>query len=296
MYALGVVNIDNVLMILAASLDIDEKSRNIVTRKMMLGFSDCCKLANTNVTGGQSVLNPWPIIGGVAKSMCMKQDYIEPYNGQIGDILVLTKPLGTQIAVNVHEWRVCGDRKYNLLKKNNIINDKIESISFNISTGSMIRLNKTAAMLMHKYGAHGATDITGFGPKGHIANLAQNQMKMMENGIKYEFYIDTLPIIYGVTKVASYLKNNKVLNFKLIEGYSAETSGGLLVMLPKENADKFIQEIERIDQWPAFKVGEIREKKPVYDYNAENELVVFENEENMKIIEVGRNVSLKSNL
>ena len=63
MYALGVVHIDNVLMILAASLDIDEKSRNIVTRNMMKGFSDCCKLANTDVTGGQSVLNPWPIIG-----------------------------------------------------------------------------------------------------------------------------------------------------------------------------------------------------------------------------------------
>merc|ERR1711902_177366 len=106
-------------MILAASLDMEEKIRNIVTRKFMTGFNDCCLLANTNVTGGQSVLNPWPIIGGVAKSMCMKTDYIEPYNGEIGDVLVLTKPLGTQIAVNVHEWRVCGDRKYNLLKSKN---------------------------------------------------------------------------------------------------------------------------------------------------------------------------------
>ena len=63
MYALAVTNIDNVLMILAASLDIDEASRNIVTKQMMRGFNDCCLLADTNVTGGQSVLNPWPIIG-----------------------------------------------------------------------------------------------------------------------------------------------------------------------------------------------------------------------------------------
>lgn len=65
MYALGVVDIDNVLMILAASLDMDEKVRNIVTRKFMTGFNDCCLLAGTNVTGGQSVLNPWPIIGNL---------------------------------------------------------------------------------------------------------------------------------------------------------------------------------------------------------------------------------------
>ncbi len=99
MYALGVVHIDNVLMILAASLDIEEKSRNIVTRRMMMGFNDCCLLGNTNVTGGQSVLNPWPIIGGVAKSMTMKTDFIEPYNGEIGDILILTKPLGLYLNI-----------------------------------------------------------------------------------------------------------------------------------------------------------------------------------------------------
>ena len=63
MYALGVIHIDNVLMIIAASTEIESKSRDIVTRQMMIGFNDCCLLANTNVTGGQSVLNPWPIIG-----------------------------------------------------------------------------------------------------------------------------------------------------------------------------------------------------------------------------------------
>ena len=71
MYALGVVHIDNVLMILAASLDMDEKARNIVTRKFMMGFNDCCLLAQTNVTGGQSVLNPWPIIGALMHDLSL---------------------------------------------------------------------------------------------------------------------------------------------------------------------------------------------------------------------------------
>ena len=226
-------------------------------------------------------------LGGVAKSMCMKKDYIEPIHGQIGDVLVLTKPLGTQIAVNLHEWKVCNDRKYSLLKSKNVITDEAERLSFNISSGSMIRLNKTAAILMHKYGAHGATDITGFGPKGHITNLAQNQEQMKENKAEYEFYVHTLPIIAGMNDVAAYLKKNKILDFRLLEGYSAETSGGLLIMLPAESADKFIKELEEIDGWPAYKVGQIRGKKQ------QSELVVFESEENMKVIEVGKDIEMK---
>lgn len=218
--------------------------------------------------------------------MCSNTDFIEPVNGQIGDVLVLTKPLGTQIAVNVHEWRMTEDRKYSILKSNNIITDEMERVSFNVASGSMIRLNRTAAILMHKYGAHGATDITGFGPKGHIGNLAMNQTTMLTKGQKFEFYVDTMPVICGMAKVAAFLKTNKILDFKLIDGYSAETSGGLLVMVPKENANAFIADIERLDGWPAHKVGEIRAKQG-YDYNAENELVVFESDENMQIVEVG---------
>lgn len=282
MYALGVQHIDNVLMILAASLKMDEKERSIVTRKFMKGFSDCCLLANTNVTGGQSVLNPWPIIGGVAKSMCLDSDFIEPYNGRVGDVLVLTKPLGTQIAVNVHEWRLNNDRRYSVLKENGVITDGLQRLSFNVSTASMIRLNRTAAALMHKYGAHGATDITGFGPKGHISNLAQNQRAMLEEGTAFEFYVNSLPIICGMAKVAQFLKTRKILDFKLVDGLSAETSGGLLVMLPAETADAFVAEIQRLDGWPAFKVGHIRESK-----GKGGEMVVFEDAETMEIVDVG---------
>jgi len=303
MYALGIVDIDNVLMILAASLDVEEKSRNIVTRQMMMGFNDCCKLACTEVTGGQSVLNPWPIIGGVAKSVVTSPDFIEPYNGEVGDVLVLTKPLGTQVAVNVHEWRVCNDRKYRALKDENVMTDSAEALAFNIAMASMIRLNRTAAMLMHKYHAHGATDITGFGPKGHIQNLALNQRKLLSSGgaDDYEFYVHTLPVIHGMTSVATFLKQKKILNFRLMDGFSAETSGGLLVMLPRQNADAFIQEIERLDGWPAYKVGEIRvarTKRENNKNNGETERVVFEAEDKMKIIEVGKELykPSKSNL
>merc|ERR1719487_500947 len=98
---MGIDEIDNVLMTIAASNKMDHKTMITVTEKMMLGFVDICKEAGTDVTGGQTVRNPWPIIGGVAKSILREGDFIRPENAEAGDVLVLTKPLGTQVAVNM---------------------------------------------------------------------------------------------------------------------------------------------------------------------------------------------------
>ena len=80
---------------------------------------------------------------------------------------------------------------------------------------NMARLNKNAAILMHKYSAHAATDITGFGILGHAKNLAKNQRANVD------FLIHTLPVIKNMVKIFS----ASGINFKLTEGYSAETSG-----------------------------------------------------------------------
>ena len=54
MYALGVVDVDNLLMLVAASLDMTPEQRMVVTRLMMRGFSDLAHEAETEVTGGQT--------------------------------------------------------------------------------------------------------------------------------------------------------------------------------------------------------------------------------------------------
>jgi selenide,water dikinase len=76
MYAMGVYEIDNLLMLLAASTDMIQKDRDIVTKAFMKGFDDQAAIAGTVVSGGQTVLNPWPIIGGVAKSVVKMHDVI----------------------------------------------------------------------------------------------------------------------------------------------------------------------------------------------------------------------------
>ena len=96
---------------------------------------------------------------------------------------------------------------------------------------SMATLNKDSARLMRKYKAHGATDITGFGLLGHAQNLATAQIDPVD------IVVHTLPVIHKMDVI-----NNEVLNFKLLDGYSAETSGGLFIMLPPEAAKDFIKE------------------------------------------------------
>ncbi len=126
------------------------QERDQVMPLMMKGFRDAAEEAGTSVTGGQTVINPWIIIGGVASVVCQPNDFImwvslsallwikglcvsthaselfrfflmdistiitvnipcvthvcRPDSAVPGDVLVLTKPLGTQVAVNAHQW------------------------------------------------------------------------------------------------------------------------------------------------------------------------------------------------
>jgi len=100
--------------------------------------------------------------------------------------------------------------------------------AYYLATESMSTLNMNASGLMNKHKCHGATDITGFGIKGHADNLVQVQKADVN------FRIDALPIIKGMDVI-----NNEVFDFKLLKGFSAETSGGLFTMIPPEKLEAF---------------------------------------------------------
>lgn len=74
----------------------------------------------------------------------------------------------------------------------------------------------SAARLMHKYQAHGCTDVTGFGILGHAVNLAKVQKQ------EVCFVIHNLPIIAKMAAVTKAFKDDA---FGLLKGSSAETSG-----------------------------------------------------------------------
>lgn len=76
LYAMGVSDCDNMLMLLGVSTDMTAKEREVVTTLMIKGFDDLAKEAGTSVNGGQTVLNPWYIVGGVATSVVSSTEFI----------------------------------------------------------------------------------------------------------------------------------------------------------------------------------------------------------------------------
>merc|ERR1712117_493612 len=83
---------------------LSEKERDKVVPMILEGFREAANEAGSSVSGGQTVMNPWLSVGGVATSICRSEEYILPDSAVVGDVLVLTKPLGTCIAINAHQW------------------------------------------------------------------------------------------------------------------------------------------------------------------------------------------------
>ena len=250
LYPEGVEHCDFVLMLLAACRDMPEDQRTICTKEMVRGFRDACDEAETAITGGQTVLNPWPIIGGVATSVVAEGEYVPSDGAKLGHVVVLTKPLGTQIAVNVQQWKHQNNRLWKECLEKKVADDTRAEDMMHAAVCSMGRLNRNGGRLMVKYGASAGTDVTGFGILGHAQNLADNQVA--EVGIE----LHTLPCIAGTPAV-----NDSVFNFRLTAGYSAETSGGLMICLPEENADAFCKELEKLDGYPSWIIGRVIESK-----------------------------------
>eukprot|EP00435_Cladocopium_sp_Y103_P068433 s689_g31.t1 len=115
-----------------------------------------------------------------------------------------------------------------------------------------MRLNRNAAKLMCRFGANGATDITGFGLLGHANNLAAVQKAEVSIEIR------KMPIIRGLLALESCVD----ANYQLSKGFSAETSGGLLVALPSlPSAQDFVAALQSPEfdgpEAEAWIVGEV---------------------------------------
>lgn len=251
LYAEGVSDCDFVLMLLAACRDMPPDQRSICTKEMVRGFRETCEEAETAVTGGQTVLNPWPIIGGVATAVVTSKDsFVATDGAKEGDVVILTKPLGTQVAVNVHQWRREDNRFWKKCMDLHVVSQQVAEDMMHKAVCSMVRLNRNAAGLMLKHGAHASTDVTGFGLLGHAQNLSENQIDPVA------IEIHTLPCIAGTPDV-----NAKVFDFRLLKGYSAETSGGLLICMPEESAAAFCKELEEADDSPCWVIGRVVKKE-----------------------------------
>lgn len=169
----------------------------MVSSEIVEGFRSSAKLAGCRLTIQNVNINPWCIIGGIATSVCRRDEIVMPNHAQPGDVIVLTKPLGTQLATNAQIWREENAESWQKLS-DVLTHAQVDEI-YAKAVKSMTTLNMQAAKLMRKFNAHAATDITGFGLVGHAENLLQFQDE------KVDFVITKFPIIQHVRLIAETL-------------------------------------------------------------------------------------------
>lgn len=244
-YAVGALEIDEIRLVCSAPTEFSDEERDVVVPMIIKGFQDAAAEAKSRVKIGSIALNPWCIIGGIATAVCHKSELIMPYYAQVGDCLVLTKPLGTQLATNAFIWMAEDSDNWKKLSEKFSKAD-IET-TYRVALESMSRLNRSGAELMHKFGAHAATDVTGFGLLGHADNLVKFQKESVD------FEIDTLPIVKNVLEIAELLGRSA----KLMAGKAVETSGGLFISLPADKAQHFCEEYEKVSGHAAWVVGRV---------------------------------------
>lgn len=244
-FAVGATEIDQIKLIVTAPTEFTDREREVVVPMVMRGFLEAAKECNAPVKIGSIAENPWCIIGGAATAVCHRSELIMPYNAVEGDAIVLTKPLGTQLATNAYIWM--NEKSDNWTRLQQRLTEADIEETYRIALESMSRLNRKAAELMRKHDAHAATDVTGFGISGHAENLASFQKA------EVDFHIHTLPIIRHVREIADALGRSA----KLLAGKAVETSGGLLICLPSGNATAFCEEYRECTTHEAWIVGDV---------------------------------------
>jgi selenide, water dikinase len=235
-YALAVTNIVSVLSIMA----FPENMPDELAVGMLKGFGDFCREMGAPVVGGHTIRNPWPIIGGAATGVSEIRKIIYTKGTQVGDRLFLTKPLGIAPAMAAYRLRKEEEGR-ELLKE--VPEDLVETAVAEAIEG-MITSNKPVAEAMQKVPVHAATDVTGFGLKGHAANMAVLG--------KVDIVINQLAVIRGTPKLT------EIFGYPLLQGEAKETAGGMLIAVAKEDADGLLSELDK-RKVKHFEVGYVTE-------------------------------------
>jgi selenide,water dikinase len=226
-----------------------------VLHAIVRGGTEKMNEAGVPVIGGHSVQDPEMKFGYCVTGVVEPRKLLTNGAAQPGDILVLTKPLGTGIIATG-------------LKFGKASEDQI-----NAAVRVMVELNRESAETLQKHGAHSATDITGYGFIGHAYEMAKAS--------KATFVIDSdaVPLIEGTAELArkrmlpgGIMTNEAYVgNAASWEGISdqqkqilldPQTSGGLLASVPGETGEDLLADL-RVAGVNGYCVGRVL---PLEDY------------------------------
>jgi selenide,water dikinase len=222
-----------------------------VLRQIIRGGLDKMSEAGVVLVGGHSVEDKELKYGLSVTGFIHPDRVLTKRNLQVGDRLILTKPLGTGII--------------NTAIKGGLASKEITDTV----TRLMATLNRDAAEIMANYPVHACTDITGFGFLGHISEMVVDS----ETGIR--IHTDRIPILpqtldyagMGLVPAGAY-KNREFyerhVDFApgvdaLIQDilFDPQTSGGLLICVGSDRAEDLLQALKQKSIHNAAIVGQV---------------------------------------
>lgn len=196
--------------------------------EILRGGAEKCLEAGAVIAGGHSIEDKEPKFGLSVTGIVHPDKVLANRGAQIGDTLVLTKPVGSGILITAAQAEMFPE-------------------SVKIAYAEMVRLNKYAAEIMANYSVHACTDITGFGLLGHLFELTEaSAINVTVNSVKVPVLPDALAAAEMGFVPAGVYNNRKhytAVNFaeNVSEAmrdvlFDPQTSGGLLIALSKDEA------------------------------------------------------------
>lgn len=204
--------------------------------QLLKGGYDKVYEAGAIITGGHTILDDEPKYGLSVTGFVHPDRVLTNSGAKIGDVLILTKPLGIGILTTA--------------QKAELLSEEGQALAVKLMT----TLNKSARDAMVKYRVHACTDVTGFGLMGHSLEMAQGSNVTLEFNVKN---IDIIPEALefarmGVIPQGAYRnrafaeagvdKGNTPLEIEDVL-YDPQTAGGLLIAVHPDDADALMAEL-----------------------------------------------------
>jgi selenide, water dikinase len=223
-----------------------------ILTQILEGGSSVARAAGVAVIGGHTIKDAEPKYGMAVTGIVNPERIVTNAGARPGDVLVLTKPLGTGILTTA-------------LKRGAITPRDLDE-----AVRAMTTLNDTAAQAMLAAQAHAATDITGFGLLGHGGGMAR------ASGVRFLIDSDAVPFMDRVLELidasvvpggtrhnaethASFTQFAESVPGAVRLGLSdAQTSGGLLISVARAQLAMLVDELQKRDALAAV-IGEVRE-------------------------------------
>ena len=255
-YAMGAdpVTALNIVGFPQGTLDLD------VLGEILKGGGERARAAGVVVIGGHSVIDPELKYGMAVTGVVHPNRVIRNVGVREGDVLVLTKPLGTGIITTA-------------LKRG-----KASRGSVRAAVASMVSLNGPAARMARAFPIHACSDVTGFGLLGHAAEMA------IGSGVTLVLDSAALPLLPGARRLAergfltggcqrnrAHLKDTVVIERVVPTGlrelaFDPQTSGGLLLALPARAGERLVRKLRATAIEAAAIVGRASARREAWVY------------------------------